>query len=191
MKDGFVKVMARAPEIRVADCVYNAESIAKCMQDAEEAGVEILVLPELCVTGYTCGDLFLQRTLIDGAADAIGKLLSASEKMSLITVVGAPFLSEGNLYNCAFVIQKGALLGIVPKSNIPNYGEFCESRYFTMAPQMMREVSFCGMTCPFGCDLLFSAEEHEEFTFAIELCEDLLGATQPSSVHARAGASII
>lgn len=191
MKHGFVKVMAGIPEIRVADCAYNTKNIAACMREADASGIDLLVLPELCVTGYTCGDLFRQKTLIDAVEKSIAALLDVSAQLSLVTLVGAPFLWEGKLYNCAFVMQRGELLGIVPKTHLPNYSEFYEVRHFTPAPDCVTDAVFCGATCPFGTDILFCAKDKAEFTFAVEICEDLWTPNPPSVRHALAGALVI
>ena len=191
MKNGFVKVRACAPEIRVADCEYNAKSIIECMKAAECDSVELLTLPELCVTGATCGDLFLQKTLIDGAYNAIAEILKASRKMSLVTVFGVPFSNGGKLYNCAFAVSRGRVLGIVPKSNVKNYGEHSESRYFAAAPMEVSQVDIFDDSCPFGVNVLFTACGCEGFTFAIEMFDDLLSPVQPSSLAAGASAQII
>ncbi len=191
MKHGLIKVMAGIPEIRVADCAQNTERIAGCMRAAEQAEVDLLVLPELCVTGYTCGDLFQQATLYRAAERAVEALLDVSKTQTQVTVVGAPFLWRGKLYNCAFVMQGGALLGIVPKTHLPNYGEFYELRHFTPAPSGVHEVHVCGQTCPFGTDILFEAENAPEFTLAVEICEDLWTPCPPSARHACAGATVI
>ena len=130
MRDGFVKVAAGTPKIRVADCRYNAEQIFTLMREAAAQGVRVLCLPELCLTGYTCGALLLQPTLLAGAQDALQALLEESRALSLTTVAGLPLAVEGKLYNCAAVIQSGEILGLVPKTYLPNYGEFYEQRWF-------------------------------------------------------------
>ena len=124
MRDGFVKVAAGTPKIRVADCEYNAEQIIALMREAAAQGVKVLALPELCVTGYTCGDLFLQPSLLDGAERALGRILEETRELDLLTALGMPIRCKNKLYNCAVLIQKGAILGAVPKTHIPNYGEF-------------------------------------------------------------------
>ena len=134
MRDGFVKVAAGTPEIRVADCIYNGERIIELMRSAAEQGVKVMVLPELCITGYTCGDLFLQDTLLLGAEDALARILKETAELDMLTAVGLPVRHHNKLYNCAAVIRKGKILGIIPKSFIPNYGEFSEGRCFGPAP---------------------------------------------------------
>lgn len=127
MKYGFIKVAAASPTLRVADCRYNAEHAAELMQQAAAAGAHLLVLPELGLTGYTCGDLLLQPTLQQGALSALQTLLSVSAELPLTTITGLPLSVEGKLYNCAAVLHQGQILGVVPKTNLPNYGEFYEA----------------------------------------------------------------
>ena len=131
MKDGFIKVAAGTPKIRVADCRHNAEQIFTLMRQADAEGVRVLCLPELCITGYTCGDLFLQDTLLQGAEEALTTILHATRNLDLLAAVGVPVRCNNKLYNCAAVIHKGMILGLVPKLHIPSYGEFYESRWFT------------------------------------------------------------
>lgn len=191
MKYGFVRVAAGTPEIKVADCPFNQQSIYRLMKEAEKEGADLLVLPELCLTGYTCGDLFLQKTLLDGAADALLFLAKASESLGLLTVVGAPLLKEGRLYNCAVVLSRGKILGAVPKASLPNYSEFYEQRHFIAAPKGICELTIENHTFPMGTDLLFRCSEMADFTLAIELCEDLWIPNPPSIRHAAAGATVI
>ena len=124
MRDGFVKVAAATPKVKVADCRYNAEQIIALMKEADSQGVKLMVFPELCVTGYTCGDLFLQPTLIKGAEAALAQILEQTDRLDVVAAVGLPVAYENKLYNCAAVIQKGEILGLVPKTHIPNYAEF-------------------------------------------------------------------
>ena len=191
MKYGFIKVAAASPALRVADCRYNAEKSAEMMKQAAAAGAHLLVLPELGLTGYTCGDLLLQPTLIAGAQDALQALLEESRALSLTTVAGLPLAVEGKLYNCAAVLHRGQLLGIVPKLNLPNYGEFYEERWFTPAPAEVKTISLLGQEVPFGSRLLFCCRELPEYKLAVELCEDLWVASPPSIRHAVAGATVI
>ena len=124
MKDGFVKVAAATPKIRVADCHHNAEQVFTLMREADKQGVKVICFPELCLTGYTCGDLFLQRTLIKGAEEALGTVLAATKHLEIVAAVGLPVRYNNKLYNCAAVIQQGQILGLVPKQHLPNYTEF-------------------------------------------------------------------
>ena len=131
MKDGFLKIACATPDVHVADCAYNREQIVRMMQEAAHAGAALTVFPELCITGYTCLELFLQDTLLEGALDALFDILKQTEELDMLAVIGLPIAVDGKLYNCAAVCQSGQILGIVPKLNIPNYGEFQELRYFT------------------------------------------------------------
>lgn len=191
MRYGFIKVAAATPDIRVADCEYNRREIACRMKTAAEEGAKLLVLPELCITGYTCGDLFLQQRLLQGAQDALKELCRESEGLDLLTLVGAPVRYAGKLYNCAVAIHRGKLLGVVPKTFLPNYNEFYEKRHFTCAPKENGVVRLCGQTVVFGTKLLFQCEQIPEFCLAAEICEDLWAPIPPSSAHASAGATVI
>ena len=191
MFDGFLKVACATPQISVADCAHNCDEILSLMEQAAKENVKLLVLPELCITGYTCGDLFFQKTLLSGAECALMELIDASESLDLVCVVGLPAAVEGKIYNCAAVISRGRLLGLVPKTHLPNYNEFYELRQFTPAPSGTSIVSFAGGDVPFGTKLLFSCMELPEFTFAAEICEDLWAPLPPSVFHTAAGASVI
>ena len=191
MRDGFIKAAAGTPRIRVADCRYNAEQIFTLMREAAKQGVRVLVLPELCVTGYTCGDLFLQDTLLKGAEDALSTVLEATKNLDMITALGLPVRWGGKLYNCAAVIHKGELLGLVPKTHIPNYGEFYEKRWFEAAPGEGRMIRFCGQETYLGSDVIFPCETMQGLTVGVEICEDLWAAEPPSVRLAGAGAAVI
>jgi len=140
MRDGFIKVAAGTPKIRVADCAHNADQIISLMKDAAAQGVNVLALPELCLTGYTCGHLFLQDTLLNGAGQALRRILDETIELDMVTALGLPVKCENKLYNCAAVIQKGAILALAPKTCIPNYGEFYEARWFS-APSEALDLS--------------------------------------------------
>lgn len=191
MKYGFIKVAAASPALRVADCRYNAEQSVAAMQRAAAAGVRLLVLPELGLTGYTCGDLLLQPVLQQGALHALQTLLAVSAGLPMTTVAGLPLEVEGKLYNCAAVLHGGKILGVVPKTNLPNYGEFYEARWFTPAPAEAKAISLLGQQVPFGTDLLFCCRELPEYKLAVEICEDLWVALPPSTRHVMAGATVI
>ncbi len=191
MKDGFVKTAAATPEIRVADCVFNAENILNIIINAEKEGVKLLVFPELCITGYTCGDLFLQPRLLESADNEVRRIIKATENLDIIFAIGVPLKLFGTLYNCAAVIFKGRVLGVVPKANIPNYGEFYEKRHFSSAPEDVVNINCFGQECPFGKNIIFSCKEMPEFSFAAEICEDLWVPLSPSGSHAVHGANII
>lgn len=191
MKDGFIKVCAATPEIKVADCVYNSENIIKEIKSAYENGAALAVFPELCVTGYTCGDLFLQKRLITCANEAIARIAAATDGMEIAVAVGAPVDVGGRLYNCAVVIYCGEILGVVPKTNIPNYSEFYEARHFGKGKRGADYIDYCGVSVPFGTDIIFKASGIEGFSFAVEICEDLWVPSPPSVRHAQNGAVII
>ncbi len=191
MKDGFISVGAYTPAIAVADCAHNARAIVCAVKEAHAKGVKILAMPELCVTGYTCGELFLQRTLLQGASDAIDMICSETADCDVLFAIGAPISHNGKLYNCAVVISHGEILGIVPKTNLPNYGEFAELRYFTPAPKENESIFINGQEIPFGVKQLFTLSCLPACTVAVELCEDLWVASSPSVAHAQAGATVI
>ncbi len=189
MKYGFIKSAVCSPALRVADCNFNAEKIIEAMQ--AHCNVQLLVFPEFCITGYTCGDLFLQHTLLRGAEAALEKIIAASEGLNQVTVVGLPFAVNGKLYNCAAVICGGELLGLVPKTYLPNYGEFYERRQFTPAPLETDIVTCAGFEVPFGTDILFRCHQLPAFTLGVEVCEDVWAPIPPSCRHALAGATVI
>ena len=191
MRHGFVKAAAATPDIRVADCSYNAQQAVKLMKKAAGAGVKILVLPELCLTGYTCSDLFLQRCLLDGAIDALQTVIKASRGLSLLTIAGLPLTVEDKLYNCAAVVFDGQVLGVIPKTNLPNYNEFYEKRHFAPAPEENTVCRLFGKEVPFGTKLLFCCDSLPELKIAVEICEDMWSPIPPSSYHALAGATVI
>ena len=188
MKDGIYKVAAATPHIRVGDCKGNADKIIELIDRAERAGASLLVLPELCVTGYTAGDLFLLDSLIGGAEEAVDRITDSTEGKDVVTVFGAPAMMRGKLYSAAFVLQRGRVLGVVPKKHIPNYSEFYEARMFTA---FTGENDFDEKrSCPFGTKLIF-AEKGGALTIAAEICEDLWVPDSPSTEHALAGALVI
>lgn len=192
MRDGFIKVAAGTPEIKVADCAFNAACTIHVMKQADKLGVRLLVLPELGLTGYTCGDLFLQPTLLDGAREALDCVRKASAKMDMLVIVGLPVQVRGKLYNCAAVIYHGEILGLVPKTYLPNYGEFYEQRWFSPAPEQSDCYNgFSDDVIPFSSKLLFSCAQLPDFSVAVEICEDLWAVNPPSVSHAVAGAMII
>ena len=192
MLDGFIKVAAATPKIRVADCEYNADACIALMNEARDMGVNILVFPELCVTGYTCHDLFYQRTLLDGAMRALERMVGASAGCDMLVTVGCPLVYEGKLYNCAVVFQNGEVLGVIPKKHLPNYGEFYEMRQFTTLPDSeYRCIELFGKFYPFGFDMIFECENIPELKFGVEICEDLWSPEPPSIRLAKGGATII
>ena len=191
MRDGFIKAAAGTPKIRVADCEYNAEQIIALMKEAAEQGVKVLALPELCVTGYTCGDLFLQDALLQGAEDALSRILEETSTLDMLTAVGLPVRCQNELYNCAAVISKGRILGLVPKHHIPNYGEFYEARWFTSGEGLDSSVTLCGQYPDLYSRQLFVCEEMPNLTVGVELCEDLWAVMPPSTHLAALGATVI
>ena len=193
MRDGFIKVAAGTPKIRVADCRYNAEQIFTLMRQAAHQGVRVLCLPELCLTGYTCGDLFFQPTLLQGAEDGLATILEATRNLDMVAAVGLPVRCKWDhkLYNCAAVIHKGEILGLVPKTHLPNYGEFYEQRWFASGEGKDFMVSLCGQEVSLCGRGLFVCEDMPNLVLGVEICEDLWAPAAPSSLLARAGATVI
>ena len=191
MNNGFVKVACATPDIKVADVNFNSDNIIKLIKRAAVNGIRLIVFPELCITGYTCGDLFLQKSLIDGAKAQLKRIAYETAKCDICAVVGLPYIVDGKLYNVGAVINSGRVLGMIPKLNIPNHSEFYELRHFVPGNEDARIISFDGSNIPFGSKILFTAQGMEEFTFAVEVCEDLWTVNPPSGAHAQAGAMII
>ena len=191
MKDGFISVACGTPKLRLADCHYNAEQTFTMMRQAEKAGVKVLVLPELGLTGYSCGDLFYQDTLLRGAEEALSTVLEATRNLEVVTAVGLPVRANNKLYNCAVIIQKGQILGLVPKSHLPNYGEFYEKRQFAPAPEARMCVRLCGQELILAAGQVFHCEDIPELVLGFEICEDLWAPDSPSVDMAKAGATII
>ncbi len=192
MKYGFVKAAAATPKIRVADCNYNANQIIDFVSEAYNNGAEIVVFPELCVTGYTCSDLFLQTALLKSAENAVRKVQESSKSLDTVIVIGAPIAVMQSLYNCAVVIYKGEILGIVPKVNIPNYGEFYEVRHFASGKDVSVYIDYADseniLLSPYQ---IFECADMPDFKFGIEICEDLWVASSPSVELALNGATVI
>ena len=193
MRDGLIKVAAGTPSIRVADCRYNAEQIFTLMREAQQQGVKVLCLPELCLTGYTCGDLFLQNTLLNGAEEGLETILEATINLELVAAVGLPVRCSWNqkLYNCAAVIQKGKILGLIPKIYLPNYNEFYEARWFTSGEGVDCTITLCGQQVPLSDQLTFWCETMPDLVLGVEICEDLWTANPPSVRLAQSGATVI
>ncbi|MCC8102880.1 MAG: NAD(+) synthase [Clostridiales bacterium] len=219
MKDGFIKVAALSPEIRVADCIFNTESICAGIDEAVREHAKILVFPELCITGYTCGDLFWQETLLGAARRALAEMVAYSAGKDALIFAGLPLEKDGKLYNVAAAFSDGELLGFVPKRCLPNYNEFYEARHFTPGSETVSYVEFGGKAVPFGMNLLFLCEtrsdtpqfstlgksgesveadafrtelpEETGLVIAAELCEDLWAPNPPSIADAQAGANVI
>ena len=193
MRDGFIKVAAGTPEIRVADCRHNAEACFTLMREAAKQGVKVLVLPELCLTGYTCGDLFLNDTLLQGAEDALATVLEATRNLDMITALGLPVRNkwDNKLYNCAAVIHKGTILGLVPKTALPNYGEFYEGRWFASGQGVECYIPLCGQDVDLCARQLFGCTTMPNLVIGVEICEDLWGTQPPSGLLAAAGATVM
>ncbi len=193
MKDGFIKVAAGTPRIRVADCAYNAGQIISLMKEAAAEGVKVLCLPELCLTGYTCADLFLQPTLLRGAEAGLAAILEETRELDLLTAVGLPVVNkwDNKMYNCAAVILKGEILGLIPKTYIPNYGEFYEGRWFASGKELDATVELCSQRVWMSPNAVFACETMPDLVIGVELCEDLWAPEPPSTTLARAGAVLI
>lgn len=191
MFNGFIKVAAATPRIRVADSPGNAKALQRVMRAAHSDGARLLITPELAITGYTCSDLFFQDALLKSAEAALLLLAQSSQGLCMITVVGLPLRYHGKLYNCAAVLYEGKILGVIPKTNIPNYGEFYEARHFAKAPEETGEIRIGHAVAPFGTKFLFCCDEMPSFKLAIEICEDLWVGNAPSIAHGAAGATII
>lgn len=191
MKQGFIKVAAATPDIRVADVAFNTEEIIRTMQDAVHNGAKIIVFPELCITGYTCGDLFTQDILLKAAERGLIQIMEATKELEALVFVGCPLAVEGELYNTAVALNKGKILGFTTKTFLPNYGEFYEMRQFTPGPEQMRMIKFAGKEVPFGPQILFSSVETEGLTVAAEICEDVWSPIPPSIQAALEGALIL
>lgn len=191
MVHGFIKVCAATPEIRVADVSFNCDNIIKTIKKCEEEGCQLIVFPELCLCGYTCGDLFNQRRLLDGVEEGIERIKQATANSRALVFVGAPVSVGGRLYNCAVALSNGKILGVVPKTFLPSYGEFYERRHFTPAEEHNGTAVLCGEQVDFGKKLIFRSENCPDFTVSAEICEDLWVPDSPSIYHAKAGANII
>ena len=192
MKQGFVKVAAVTPKIKVADTAYNGKLIRSYMEECAKEGAKIVVFPELCITGYTCQDLFLQEKLLQGAEEELLQIAECSVAIDGIFFVGLPYEINGKLYNMAAVISGGEVLGMVPKSFLPNYNEFYERRHFTPGAELCTEVTLSdGSVVPVDRDLLFTCDNMRRLRIGVELCEDLWTPNPPSIGHALAGATVI
>ncbi|QHQ59669.1 NAD(+) synthase [Anaerocolumna sedimenticola] len=191
MNHGFVKVAAATPKIQVAGCKYNADRIIEIIEKAENNQVKVLVFPELCLTGYTCGELFLQDTLLNSALEQLGRIVEFTLGKDVLVTLGVPVCTEGKLYNTAAMIQNGQLLGLVPKKNLPNYSEFYEARYFNPGHEKTEVILVNGKKVPMGTNLLFRCANLPSLTIGIEICEDLWVPEPPSVRHAMAGATVI
>ena len=198
-KFGYVRVAAAVPHMRVADCVYNASEIKKQITEAVAEGIEVVCFPELSITGYTCADLFFTQQLQRDALAALEDVCAYTRNLPIIVLVGAPLKVDNNLYNCAFVMTDGEVVGVVPKVNLPNTGEFYEKRWFSSGRDVLEQnvnsirpriplIELWGTDVPFGIDLLFTTKD---YSFGIEICEDLWSPLPVSTQLAIQGAEII
>jgi len=191
MKDGFVKVASGTPEIQVANCEYNADAIIALIHRAEADGVKVLVLPELTIVGYTCGDLVLSTALTDAAMRALERITRTTAGSDMLVAIGVPIVYGHLLYNCAAVVQNGHVLGVIPKTHLGNYGEFYEKRTYAAALETIETMRICGDAVPFGNRIVFCCREMPLFNVGVEICEDLWAAVPPSTLLADCGASIL
>ena len=191
MKQGFVKVAAVTPDIRVADVQYNTEQICRMIDETVEAGAKIVVFPELCITGYTCSDLFTQEVLLDHAREALREITAYTADKDALFFIGVPLSVEGELYNVAAALNHGEILGLTTKTFLPNYGEFYEMRQFSAGPDVAREIELDGKKVPFGPQILFTARGMEQLIVSAEICEDVWSPIPPSIKAAREGATVI
>lgn len=190
-QDGFFRVAAATPAIRVADCAGNAEAVLAALQDAAADGAGAVVFPELCLTGYTCGDLFHDEALLAAAQQALACILQHTTHLPLLAAVGLPVAHGAALYNCAAVCCEGKLLGLTAKANLPNYGEFYERRWFTPAPETPVPLRFAGQDTVLGSGLLYRCRDVEGLTVGVEICEDLWVPVPPGAGMARGGATLL
>lgn len=191
MKHGFVKVAAITPKIKVADPKYNAQQIKEKLDEAYAKKAKIIVFPELCLTGYTCGDLFFQDIMLEEAKTQLMELAEYTDGHDSLVFVGLPFEKDSKLYNVAAVLQDGMILGLIPKMHIPAHGEFSEGRHFTAGEERINTVFIGEEEVPFGSNLLFETDAVKGLVVACEICEDLWVADAPSTSHALAGATLI
>ena len=186
---GFYRIATAVPEIKVADINFNREKIVELIKEADSVSAAVVSFPELSITGYTCADLFHQPLLVNESSLALLDIAKKTEKCGVVSIIGAPIYYKNRLYNCGVVIQRGEILGVVPKVYNPNYQEFYDKRWFSSAKNMLNDtVDIAGIKVQFGTDIIFEYNQH--FKFAVELCEDLWSVIPPSSYHAIAGATV-
>lgn len=189
---GFARVAAVSPELRVADCAFNAQAIIAALRECKTRGAQLAAFPELCLTGYTCGDLFFQTALLDGALAALDRIAEETLRLNMACVVGLPILLEGRLFNCAAFVCAGRVMGLVPKTYLPTYNEFYEGRWFASARELPRaEVEIIGERVPITPRQIFAASNMPGFALGIEICEDVWAVNPPSGDLALAGATLI
>lgn len=188
----YIKICASSPKLKVADSTFNTDEIICEIKKSIDENVEVVVFPELSITGYTCGDLFFQDILLRDCEASVERIVEYSSDKDILIVVGAPVSARGMTFNCGLVINRGRLLGIVPKSFLPNYNEFYEKRWFASGIETINEtVDYCGVTIPFGTDLLFESEANKDLILGLEICEDLWAPVPPSSNLALGGATVL
>jgi NAD+ synthase (glutamine-hydrolysing) len=196
MKDGLIKIACATPDLRVADCAYNTQRILEAAREAVAQGARLVAFPELCITGYTCGDLFFQQTLLDAAVASLLTIAAETETLDAVLIVGLPIVYRGKLYNCGAVCCNGTVCGLVPKQNLPNYGEFYELRHFTAGSAVQERIDLSSgkqqiRQVPFAAQMVFACVEMPEFTFGVEICEDVWVADTPSVAMAQKGAVLV
>lgn len=191
-KYGYVRVGAVVPEIEVGNVKFNTKEIIKQIKKSYKKGVQIVTFPELCLTGYTCSDLFFQEILLEKALDGLNKILDETRDISIISIIGMPLSIDNKIYNTAIVIRKGKILGVIPKTYIPNYNEFYEKRWFsTSFDAISDEITILNQVVSFGTNILFQDKEVQNICFGVEICEDLWSVNPPSNSHTLNGATII
>ncbi|NLM13337.1 MAG: NAD(+) synthase [Epulopiscium sp.] len=192
MNNGFIRIGGAVPKVTVCDCKKNTDEIIQLIEEAKKNLVQVLVFPELCITGYTCGDLFSQKMLLEEAKKALQRILDYSVHLNMVIVVGMPIAADEQLFNCAVLVLNGKILGVIPKTSIPNHGEFYERRWFTSSlSRISNEIELCNQIVPFGTDLLFKNKNYEALCIGVEICEDLWTPIPPSSFQCLYGASLI
>lgn len=191
MDYGFIKVAAATPKIKVADVDYNTELICNQIDEAAKNGAKVLVFPELCLTGYTCSDLFWQSLMLEKVKEKTIEIARYSKDYDMLIMIGIPYEHNGKLYNVGVVLHKGKILGMVTKKHLPNYSEFYEARHFTKGFEKVVTVDFAGQKVPMGMNILFKCENRPDMVIGVEICEDLWVPNPPSIRHTMAGATII
>lgn len=192
MNYNFIKVCAATPQTIVADCNYNTEQIIHCINQADESDTELIVFPELSITGYTCADLFNQQVLLEGALANLYKILEHSQSTPMMICVGIPLRLDQKVFNCAVMMKEGEILGVTPKTNLPNFSEHYEQRWFSSSEEALSStITLFDQEVPFSSKIIFQATNHKHLSIAIEICEDSTGPIPMSSYHALAGANLI
>lgn len=192
MKDGFIKIACATPDLKVADCPYNADRIIELITEAYKKGVKMICFPELSLTGYSCGDLFLQDALLSAAKQELVRIIRETETLDIVAIIGMPLAVCGKLYNCGVVVNKGKVVGAAAKKNIPNYSEFYEVRHFTAAADVLcADVPLDEEYAVHLEDTVFVCKELPDLTFGIEICEDMWVCSPPAEKLAASGAVVI